>query len=216
MPLPHADIADTALHDLLQSSAQVWRGTHTLRIKTCASGYAMLDAALPGGGWPIGALIELLPACEGIGELRLSMPALKTLNDANRQIVFVRPPHTPYPPALLRAQLSLQNILWVHPGNDEDARWAAEQTLRAGAAGAVLVWSDNGDDRNLRRLQLAAETGLALAFLYRTPSALQQPSPAALRLLLQPAADGVQVEILKARGGHRAVVQVPLPLSCLS
>jgi cell division inhibitor SulA/protein ImuA len=199
-----------ALHDLLQNSTQVWRGTHTSRIKTCASGYAMLDAVLPGSGWPVGALIELLPACEGIGELRLSLPALKALNDVNRQIVFVQPPHTPYPPALLRAQLSLQNILWISAGNDEDARWAAEQTLRAGAAGAVLLWSDNSDDRNLRRLQLAAETGQALAFLYRTPSALRQPSPAALRLLLQPAADGVQVEIIKARGGHTAVVQVPL------
>lgn len=170
----------------------------------------MLDAALPGGGWPVGALIELLPTCEGIGELRLSLPALKALNDANRQIVFVRPPHIPYPPALLRAQLSLQNILWIDPGCDEDARWAAEQTLRAGAAGAVLVWSDNSDDRNLRRLQLAAETGQALAFLYRTPSALRQPSPAALRLLLQPAADAVQVAIIKARGGHRTSVEVPL------
>lgn len=199
-----------SLHELLQHSAQIWRGTQSARIKTCSSGYAMLDAALPGGGWPIGALIELLPACEGIGELRLSLPALKALSDANRQIVFVRPPHTPYPPALLRAQLSLQNILWVSAGNDDDARWATEQTLRAGAAGAVLVWSDNSDDRNLRRLQLAAETGQALAFLYRTPSALRQPSPAALRLLLQPAADGVRVEIIKARGGHRAVVQVPI------
>ena len=203
-----------ALHELLQNSTQVWRGTHTSRIKTCASGYAMLDAALPGGGWPVGALIELLPTCEGIGELRLSLPALKALNNANRQIVFVQPPHTPYPPALLRAQLSLQNILWISAGNDEDARWAAEQTLRAGAAGAVLLWSDNSDDRNLRRLQLAAETGQALAFLYRTPSALRQPSPAALRLLLQPTADAVRVEIIKARGGHRAVVQVPLSWTC--
>ena len=203
-------MSHSALDQLLQNSAQVWRGTQTSRIKTCASGYPSLDAALPGGGWPIGALIELLPACEGIGELRLGLPALRTLNDANRQIVFVQPPHTPYPPALLRAQLSLQNILWISAENDADARWAAEQTLRAGAAGAVLLWSDNGDDRNLRRLQLAAETGQALAFLYRTPSARSLSSPAALRLLLQPALYGVQVEIVKARGGHRAVVQVAI------
>ncbi len=209
MPHTHAAIADEALLSLLQNSTQVWRGTHCARIKTCASGYAPLDAALPGGGWPVGALIELLPACEGIGELRLSLPALKTLSDANRQIVFVRPPHTPYPPALLRAQLSLQHIVWISADSDEDARWAAEQTLRAGAAGAVLLWSDSGDDRHLRRLQLAAETGQTLAFLYRTPSARRQPSPAALRLRLRPAADGVRLEILKARGGHTAVVQIP-------
>lgn len=205
-----------ALRHLLQHSSQVWRGTDSARTKTCTSGYPALDAVLPGGGWPVGALIELLPAAEGIGELRLSLPALKTLNDAGRRIVFVHPPYTPYPPALLHAHLSLKNILWISPDSDEDARWAAEQTLRAGAAGAVLLWSATRDDRSLRRLQLAAEAGQTMAFLYRAPSALRQPSPAALRITLQPSgaahpqAQGLRLEIVKARGGHTAAVNIPL------
>jgi protein ImuA len=40
------------------------------------TGYASLSAELPSGGWPLGALIELLPAHSGIGELRLLQPAL--------------------------------------------------------------------------------------------------------------------------------------------
>ena len=124
--------------------------------------------------------------------------------------MFVRPPHMPYPPALLRAKLWLQHILLIDAHNDEDARWAAEQTLRAGAAGAVLLWSDSVDDRHLRRLQLAAETGQALAFLYRTPSVLRQPSPAALRIVLEPDDHGLRAEIVKARGGHRAEVRLAL------
>jgi hypothetical protein len=205
---PAASAAD-ALQNLLRSS-QLWRGTQSSRIKTQASGYAALDAVLPGGGWPVGALTELLPVIDGIGELRLSLPALKALNDAGRRIVFVHPPYTPYPPALLRAHLSLKNILWVSPENDEDARWAAEQTLRTGAAGAVLLWSDTRDDRGLRRLQLAAEAGQALAFLYRAPSARCQSSPAALRMVLKPQENAVRVEIIKARGGHAAAVNIPL------
>jgi hypothetical protein len=207
MPL-HAVTADT-LQQLLQNSPQhLWRGTHNPRTKTWPSGHAELDAALPGGGWPLGALIELLPIQEGIGELQICIPALQALSAAQRQIVFVRPPHTPYPPALLRARLSLQHILLIDAHSDDDARWAAEQTLRAGAAGAVLLWSDSMDDRHLRRLQLAAETGQALAFLYRTPAVLRQPSPAALRIVLEPEEHGLRADIVKARGGHRAQVRV--------
>ena len=197
------------LHDLLHSP-QLWRGTRHTRQRTLASGHGALDAVLPGGGWPVGALIELLPTQAGIGELQIGIPALQALSQAQRQIVFVRPPHMPYPPALLRAKLSLQHILLIDAHNDEDARWAAEQTLRAGAAGAVLLWSESVDDRHLRRLQLAAETGQALAFLYRTPSVLRQPSPAALRIVLEPDDHGLRAEIVKARGGHRAEVRLAL------
>jgi hypothetical protein len=209
MPSSPIIVAADALQNLLHSS-QLWRGTQSSRIKTQASGYAALDAVLPGGGWPVGALTELFPVIDGIGELRVSLPALKALNDAGRRIVFVHPPYTPYPPALLRAHLSLKNILWVNPENDEDARWAAEQTLRTGAAGAVLLWSDTRDDRSLRRLQLAAEAGQALAFLYRGPGARCQSSPAALRMVLKPQQDAVCVEIIKARGGRMATVNIPL------
>ena len=31
------------------------------------TGHAALDAALPGGGWPLGALVELLPATDDGG-----------------------------------------------------------------------------------------------------------------------------------------------------
>jgi hypothetical protein len=222
MPAPLTAVTDATLQSLLQNSSQIWRGIEAARVKTRASGYANLDAVLPGGGWPVGALIELLPAFEGIGELRLSLPALAALNEAGRRIVFVHPPHTPYPPALLRAQLSLKNILWVNPENDADARWAAEQTLRAGAAGAVLLWSETHDDRNLRRLQLAAEAGQALAFLYRAPGARLQPSPAALRIALFPGDESptgprrhsLRLEILKVRGGHRCALDIPMNASC--
>ena len=40
------------------------------------SGYAALDAALPGGGWPEAALVEVLLAADGLGELSLLLPTL--------------------------------------------------------------------------------------------------------------------------------------------
>ena len=83
MPL-HAVNTDASLQQLLQQSAQLWRGTHNPRTKTWLSGHASLDAVLPGGGWPVGALIELLPTQAGIGELQIAIPALQALSQAER------------------------------------------------------------------------------------------------------------------------------------
>lgn len=54
----------------------------------------------------------------------------------------------------------------------------------------------------LRRLQLAAAAGDAIGLLLRSPAAAAVPSPAALRLAVEPAADGLAVEVLKLRGGR--------------
>jgi hypothetical protein len=74
----------------------------------------------------------------------------------------------------------------------------------------VGLWSSTQDESLLRRLQLAAETGKALAFLYRSPACLRRPSPAALRVTLYPDADGTRAELIKVRGGHPRSVTLNL------
>lgn len=118
-------------------------------------------------------------------------------------MAFVRPPHIPYAPAPSRYGLTLNSLLWVAADSDEDGRWAAEQLLREGAA-AVLLWSVAREDRALRRLQLAAETGKTCAFLYCPPLALTHASPAALRIAMCAADDGVSLDIVKVRVTERA------------
>ena len=88
-----------------------------------------------------------------------------------------------------------------------DTHWTAEQCLRAGCCGAVLNWLPRADYRQLRRLQLAAETGGAIGFVFRPLAAAAEASPAALRLRITMAADGApRIDILKCRGrlGDRA------------
>jgi hypothetical protein len=188
-------------HALLRRSSQLWRGRELARVDARSTGYTALDAKLPGGGWPIGTLIEITPAYDGMGELKLIVPALKSWCQDGRSVAFVCPPHIPYAPALARCGLLLSSLLWVVAANDEDGRWAAEQLLREGAA-AVLLWSTAREDRALRRLQLAAEAGKACAFLYRPPGTLTQASPAAIRIALSAAAGGVSLDLIKVRGGH--------------
>jgi protein ImuA len=197
------------LERLLRDSPHLWRGETIARVEARATGYADLDARLPGGGWPIGALIEIAPACHGLGELSLTLPALRSWCREGRSVAFVHPPHTPYAPALVRYGLPLDSVLWIAADRDEDARWAAEQLLREGAA-AVLLWSAIQQDRALRRLQLAAEAGRACAFLYRSPSMLSNASPAALRIALSTAGEDVRADIVKVRGGHPQALTLPL------
>ena len=88
------------LERLLRDSPHLWRGESLARIDTRATCYAALDAHLPGGGWPIGALVEIAPACDGLGELSLTLPALRSWCREGRSVAFVHPPYTPYAPAL--------------------------------------------------------------------------------------------------------------------
>jgi hypothetical protein len=169
------------------------------------SGHAALDAALPTGGWPEAALTELLLAADGIGELQLLLPTLRRLTTAGRPVVWVDPPYRPYVPALANAGVDLAHLHVVEAGRD--APWAIEQCLRSQACGAVLGWPQHADDKSLRRLQVAAETGLCLGFLFRPLAAARNPSPAALRLQLEAGT----IRVLKCRGGVQTGVRVDFP-----
>ena len=202
------------LERLLRESRVLWRGRELSRAPTRTTGFAALDERLPGGGWPIGALIEIFCACDGLGELSLVLPLMRALSSEKRAVALIAPPHIPYAPALVRAGIRLPSLVWIHAATEEDARWSAEQFLREGLGGATLLWSNPQSDRALRRLQLAAETGHATAFLYRPISGLAHSSPAALRLALFPENGRTRIELLKVRGARAG--QLTLPLNAVS
>ena len=59
----------------------LWRADEVIEAEagsTVASGFAAIDAVLPGGGWPQGQLVELLVDSPGLGELSLLAPALQS------------------------------------------------------------------------------------------------------------------------------------------
>lgn len=185
--------------DGLLDSRRVWKGRPVVEDHGLQpTGHAALDALLPGGGWPAAALSELLLAEEGAGELQLLWPSLARLTAGGERVVLVAPPFIPYPPAWQAAGVDLR-WLSVIEADSKESLWAAEQCLRSGSCAAVLCWPQRADDRALRRLQVAAETGQALAFACRGQSAALNPSPAALRIAIdtRPA----QWRVLKCRGG---------------
>lgn len=282
---------DLALHPAVWRASQIGGGAQA----TSPSGFAVLDAELPGGGWPHGVLTELLLSQPGIGELRLLAPVLRAVS---MPVVPVPPAATPVsstrhrrtgaagtaaaaspvrafgaadaagvssparpvsgsprtaaatpdtgrcvmlfdPPASLSAwalaQCGLDSRHWLvvrsrplgqgqqgrqgqppdlAPGVPRgasrlapllpgaDLLWALEQALKSGQVGAVLAWLPvNLRADALRRLQLAAQAQAGPVFLFRDALARGRPSPAPLRLLLQPAGvDALGVRLLKRRG----------------
>jgi len=189
---------------LLEQLARLCRNGDSGRAARLAapSGFPELDANLPGGGWPIGAIAELLSDAVGIGELSLLVPVLSRLARAGRYIAWVAPPYLPYAPALAQRGLPLERVLLIRTRSLPDSLWATEQALRCPAVGAVLGWPTYIVDKNVRRLQLAAEAGGSLGILHRPLKAARESSPAALRLRLHAAPDGLVIEIHKARGGR--------------
>ena len=184
----------------------IWRGRSAAALPVLASGFAALDGALPGNGWPRTGLIEILPGRFGSGELDLLLPALGALTraPAARWCVWVAPPLTPFAPALAARGVALDRVAVV-----QGARplWAFEQILGSGACDAALAWAREARPREIRRLQLAAERGRSLGVLFRPRRAARESSAAVLRLALERRGAAMRVTLLKGRGA-RGVVEL--------
>lgn len=207
------------LDALLRQRNDLWRGAQPdgSAATGVATGFPALDRALAGAGWPRCALTEILAAHQGRGALQLVMPALQRLSREARWIAWIDPPWVPYALGLAGRGLLLSRMLVVSPQERQMGLWALEQAVRSGACSAVLAWPQRLGMARLRRLQLAAETGDALVFLFRPEQAARDASPAALRLQLRCLSGGMAVKILKRRGGWPGgSLRLDLPtLSCI-
>src|SRR2546425_12951575 len=121
---------NAALATLLANPA-IWRGGDCApEPATLPSGFAALDAALPGGGWPQGTLTEVLLEREGIGELRLMVPALARVQAQGLDVVWIAPPHRPYAPALVAAGIDPAPPYLVPRPRAQHAPWAYQPGRR--------------------------------------------------------------------------------------
>jgi protein ImuA len=212
-------------HPALWRAHQLGRSTNAQQ-GVVASGYADLDAQLPGGGWPARVLTELLLPHAGVGELRLLAPALAALQRQQRSLMWFDPPAAPCAWALGALDIDVRQLVVVHsrggqaglvgstgyrPGPKGRARallpaadvlWALEQALKSGHLGAALAWLPARLPADaLRRLQLAAQAHDGPVFLLRDAEQRSRPSAAPLRLLLGSAGlDRLRVLLLKRRG----------------
>ncbi|MDR5756345.1 translesion DNA synthesis-associated protein ImuA [Caballeronia sp. LZ035] len=181
----------------------LWRGSQLARAygKTIDTGYAALSAELPGGGWPVGALVELLVQQPGIGEMRLLNPAL--VASSKRPVALLQAPHIPNSLAFAYLGVPLDKLMMLRAPKTADALWCAERVLNARSCGALLVWQHHIRSEALRRLHLAAQATETLLILVRPLATAQDSSPATLRLGVRPADGGIFVDVIKRRGPTR-------------
>jgi len=182
-----------------------------------ASGRPEVDALLPDGGFPRGAL-SALSGGPASGKTGVALSALREAQASGALAAYVDGRGELYPPAALALGVDLARLLIVRPergpsrgdrDRDRGARdaalpglWAAEVLLASGAFAAVAIDVPLHDlpasraEAMLRRLRAAAEKGGTAALLLAAPGG--PAIPAALRLDL----DGARLRPrLRAVGG---------------
>lgn len=196
---------DPRLLSLLHTPG-LWRGSeHCARAAdagedTLSTGFPTLDACLPWQGWPAAALVEIITPQWGIGELQLVLPLLRRLSQQGRTSLWIAPPCPPYAPALLASGID-PACLYVVSATPAQALWSIEKALQDPHCALVMAWPGRLHSAQVRRLQLAASTGGTLGILFHHGTLRQ--SPAVLRLQVDATAQGLRVEVLKARGSYR-------------
>ena len=183
-------------------AALLWRGDQLGRsaASIVPTGFAALDAELPGGGWPCGTLTELLQPQPSVAEWRLLGPALGRLAATGRTVVLVGPPKPPHPPGLGQVGIDPARLLWLQAETPAERLWCAEQLAGCGGC-AVVAWLPQARAEQIRRLQLALQGTDNLLFACRPAAAAQESSAAPLRLQLALGTGWhLRVRVLKRRG----------------
>ncbi len=187
---------------LQEQPHQLWRASELGRLAVDApvrsTGFADLDTVLPGGGWPLRAVTEVLQPQAGALEWRLLGPAVCA---SAGLVLLIAPPHTPFAPGLAQLGLPASRVVWVRPGRPAHAAWATEQALQCHGLGAVLAWLPQLRPEQMRRLQSHASGFAGLCCVFRLDAAQHESSAAPLRVLATLGDAGqVQVRVLKRRG----------------
>lgn len=202
MNLPAVKSHPPELETLLRSHSQLWRGADHYQSDTpsLSTGFAQLDQFLPTGGWPGGAITEIIVDQWGSGELQLLLPLIVQVSQSCSPITFITPPHLPYAPALADAGVCLDYVTMIDGDlSDGDMWWAAEKIFAHSSNGMTLAWPNRHHDGHLRKLQLAASQTQSPGFIFYRRSSAQSPLP--LRLQLSRSHDGIRVRIVKSRFG---------------
>lgn len=193
--------------------AALWSGTElgTPISSVVPSGFAALDAELPGGGWPCRSLTEVLSPQPSVLEWRLVGPALGRVVSDGGQVTVVGPPKHPHLPGLRHAGIDEQHLVWVQAEAPAERLWCTEQLIKANACGAIVAWLPQARPEQIRRLQVCAQACDGPVFLFRPAAAQHESSAAPLRVMARFGVDWeLHVHVIKRRGpAHEGALRLP-------
>lgn len=122
-------VLDTSMYSGGAGGITLWRASQLAhgRGRTVDTGYPALCAELPGGGWPVGVLVDLLVQQAGVGEMRLLRPALSGMG--KRPVAMVPPPHIPNGLGLEYIGLSPEQLMQIRASKTTTATTASVKTI---------------------------------------------------------------------------------------
>ena len=173
------------IRDLQERIHGIEAGGQRSDTRCVSTGFEALDQILTNRGLKQGSLIEWVSDGEGSGAAMLALTVVAHLLREDGALVVIDQIGEFYPVAAAALAIPLDRTVVVRPETRMAALWAWEQSLRCPGVAVTFGWIDAMDDRVLRRLQLAAETGGGLGFLLRSPDKNAGPSWAATRICIQ-------------------------------
>ncbi len=183
----------------LEHKRLIWRGNEQKNQQNILpTGYSELDEKLD-GGLPKNGVIEIQTEL-GIGELRL-LKSFMLQHCEERLIAFIQAPGSLSAEFLVSQGFDLTKIIIITPKNHKDALWAAEQCLKSGSCGCVLLWQQSLQVHQAKRLQVACDTGNSVQFIFKSKQENVLSLPVSLSLALSPHPDGLKAKIIKRKGG---------------
>lgn len=189
-------------------------------------GGAVLEAMLPHRGLRRGTIVQWIGDIHGSGASSLSLMAAahiarSEISGGKPLVIFDSGKHF-YPPAAISLGVPANRMVIVHKRRQHshaDMIWALDQALRCDAVAAV--WAEIGpwlNDRDARRLQLAAEAGGTVGLFVRPEAVRGRPSFADISWHVSPLQEQhpassagsanrrLRVQIDRCRGGAQGAV----------
>ena len=130
-------------------------------------------------------------------------------------IALINPPALPFPQGVMQRGIALNNILIFTPQDKRAFIACFVELSLSSACHTVMAWQNNFalSYTELRKIHLATQSQYGLYLLFRPQRYQQHNSPASLRMLVTPLADGLEVEIFKQQGNlHGYTVKMPIPV----
>ena len=205
----------------LLNHGQLWRGKGQHTQGFHSTGFGELDRVLPHGGWPQDAIIELISAAPGLGDMALVLPELARLSQQEGVVACIAPPWLLHGPMLEESGVCLERLLCVPGTTDEpqdskrhssqkvkqpkqnslqSQQWAAEQIIKSGGCNGLLYWQAKPlPFIHYRRLQMLCGQFHCPVFMFHQSAPLNSPSSVRLQIVAR-AEKQIHVQVLKVRG----------------
>ncbi|MCK3684876.1 hypothetical protein [Maribellus sp. YY47] len=184
-------------------------------------GLGAMNAAFPGGIFPVGAIHEFSSpdeTCAAAANGFLSV-LLGTLMKKGGICLWVSFNRKLFPPALKFLGIEPHRVIFIDVRRPKEVLWVMEQALKNKALSAVVAELRDVNFAESRRLQLAVEDSKVTGFLHRRQPRMENALACVARWKITPlpssANDGLpgvgfprwQVELVKIRNGRPGIWQ---------